>query len=162
MLNDIAESWRTIADDPDYQVSDEGRVRSFKGRGRARASGHPFVPRILKLQTDPAGYVRVALEGGHRYVHRLVAEAWHGPCPPGKEVAHLNHVRDDNRAENLVYVTRQENLSQRDRRRSDVCRWGHKWTPENTYIVPSTGQRLCRECMRRRRKPRKICPTCGR
>ena len=27
-----------------------------------------------------------------------------------------------------------------------VCVWGHPFVPENTYIQPSTGWRICRHC----------------
>lgn len=31
---------------------------------------------------------------------------------------------------------------------ADVCRRGHPFTPENTYIQPSSGNRSCMECRR--------------
>lgn len=30
-----------------------------------------------------------------------------------------------------------------------TCAHGHKYTPENTYIIPSTGARLCRSCQKK-------------
>ena len=45
-----------------------------------------------------------------RLVHRLVAEAFLGSPPDGYEVNHINSVKDDNRIENLEYVTRSQNL----------------------------------------------------
>jgi hypothetical protein len=44
-------------------------------------------------------------------VHRLVAAAFIGEPPPGKEVNHINAVRSDNRASNLEYVTRSQNMA---------------------------------------------------
>ena len=38
------------------------------------------------------------------YVHQLVAEAFLGPCPPGKKLVHLNGYGLDNRRVNLAYV----------------------------------------------------------
>lgn len=32
------------------------------------------------------------------------------------------------------------------------CVHGHAYTPENTYIVPSSGARACRECRRTRNR----------
>ena len=46
-------------------------------------------------------------------VHRLVADAWYGPCPDGHEVNHRNLDKTDNRPSNLEYVTRSENLMHR-------------------------------------------------
>lgn len=42
-------------------------------------------------------------------VATIVCEAFHGPRPPGCEVAHLNGDSLDNRAENLAWKTRAEN-----------------------------------------------------
>lgn len=34
------------------------------------------------------------------------------------------------------------------RKQQTHCKQGHAFTPENTYINPTTGQRVCRDCMR--------------
>lgn len=58
-------------------------------------------------------YLSVALsEGGKRttkQVHRLVAEAWIGPCPNGQEVCHGEGGQLDNSVSNLRYGTRSDN-----------------------------------------------------
>ena len=43
-------------------------------------------------------------------IHVLVLEAYVGPRPPGYVGHHINHVRDDNRLENLQWVTQSENM----------------------------------------------------
>lgn len=83
-------------------------------------------------------------------VHRAIAEAWHGPCPDGKEVDHINSVRDDNRPENLRYLTRQENMARMVPHTITECVNGHSMTGDNVYIRPSSGRRECRGCSRLR------------
>ncbi|MDE2095631.1 MAG: HNH endonuclease [Patescibacteria group bacterium] len=70
-----------------------------------------------KILVDrPSGkYRQVCLvdgSGNKKYslVHRLVLEAFIGPCPPGMECRHLNGNRSDNRLENLCWGTRIENV----------------------------------------------------
>jgi len=46
---------------------------------------------------------------GTSSVHRFVLEAFIGPCPPGHECNHKNGVKNDNRLENLEWVTKSEN-----------------------------------------------------
>lgn len=91
-----------------YQVSNRGRVKRIKPARGTRPG------RILSTSYKNAyGYPVCVLRDGDRreacLVHRLVAAVFIGPCPEGHEVNHANGVRDDNRPENLEYVTRAEN-----------------------------------------------------
>jgi hypothetical protein len=91
------ESWKAIPSSPKYEVSDMGRVRH----------GH----HLLHIRKRKTGYLLTTL-GSKRstaYIHRLVAEAFIGPVPEGKEVNHKNLDKADNRPENLEYVTHQQN-----------------------------------------------------
>lgn len=70
---------------------------------RCRRHGKPYRATVTK---DANGYERKRRGRGMplEYVHRIVWEDAHGPIPPGYHVHHKNHVRDDNRLENLELV----------------------------------------------------------
>ncbi len=81
-------------------------------------------PLRLKSFRNPCGYMQCGAiadadcppEVGKprragRPVHQLICLAFHGlPPSPRHEVDHINNVRDDNRPENLRWVTRRENV----------------------------------------------------
>ena len=98
-----------------YAADATGAIWRVKGYG-VRTT------RRLKGSLNQDGYRKVKITFGEGFksksVHRLVAEAFHGECPEGHEVCHVNHLRDDNRPENLRYGTHTENLreSRRDGR----------------------------------------------
>lgn len=51
------------------------------------------------------GYIQVKLEGKDNLAHRIVWEMHNGPIPDGMQIDHINHIRDDNRIENLRIVS---------------------------------------------------------
>ena len=111
------EIWRDITGyEGYYQVSSEGRVKSLKRTfidksGRKRT----VKERILKPAFDGWGYLIVTLcAGGKRknlMVHRLVCEAFNDNRDEKPEVNHINEIKTDNRACNLEWCTRRENLN---------------------------------------------------
>ena len=99
-----------------YQVSDQGRVKSLERTfidkiGRERY----FKGRILKPAFNGHGYLFVNLydSGKPRMskVHRLVCEAFHENHDNKPEVNHINEDKTDNRACNLEWCTRGENVN---------------------------------------------------
>lgn len=90
-----------------YQVSNIGRVMRTKS-GRGAKAGN------IKSNGHSLGYCYVSLckEGvaKHHYVHRLVAAAFIGECPQGAEVNHIDCDKENNRFDNLEYVTPLENI----------------------------------------------------
>jgi len=109
------EEWRAIPGfEGLYEVSDLGRVRAL----RFRQWGHNALratPLMLRHALTTTGYPFVQLTGlevgkpVNRVVHRLVLEAFVGPCPPEKECSHLNGQPTDARLVNLRWETHTEN-----------------------------------------------------
>lgn len=100
-------NWKQIPGFPDYFASDGGQIKSRNRRG-AKGGG------ILKPTINGFGYCIVYLSMRSkkytRRVHRLVLEAFVGPCPDGMETRHLNGDPHDNRLENLAWGTPPENF----------------------------------------------------
>ncbi len=102
------ERWQPILEGH-YAVSDQGRLRRIKPDRFGRQSKKLMHPSIVGR-----GYLSIMPSlAGHQqrryYVHRLVTEAFLGPCPPKQEVNHKNGRKRDNRLTNLEYVSRTAN-----------------------------------------------------
>ena len=110
----MTEEWRPVPGFEDrYEVSDEGRVRGLVCRwGRLKE------PRVLKPGPDSYGHLYVNLISEEhprsrplrRPVHQLVAGAFIGPRPEGQDTRHLDGNKLNNRAGNLAYGTRRQNI----------------------------------------------------
>lgn len=99
----MKEIWKKIDGVDGYLVSDQGRLKSLNYRRTGKEQ-------FLK-QSETNGYKVVCLQGKNFYVHRLVAEAFI-PNPENKtEVNHINCITSDNRADNLEWVSKNENIS---------------------------------------------------
>ncbi len=110
----MTEIWRPVLGWEDrYEVSNEGRVRSLCHRGKPRKE-----PWIVSLNLSNNGYLRAHLMRDRKLsvygVHCLVAEAFIGPRPEGNDCRHLDGNPMNNKAVNLAWGTKQENMRDRD------------------------------------------------
>lgn len=158
-VNRDHERWLPVVGFEDrYQVSDQGRVKSQAyqvGTKYGDPCWHPG--RILTGRKTKKGYVIVGLSyaGGksvQKRVHRLVLEAFVGPCPDGMECCHGPGGPSDNRLDNLRWDTREENAR-------DIVRHGNHWQVNKTHcpsshrlahpnLVSLDGPRKCWSCAR--------------
>ena len=90
-----------------YDISSHGRVR------RMKPYNNTYAGLILKRILDGNGYMMANLskDGDKRLlrIHQLVAAAFIGPCPEGKEVNHKDGIKTNSSPRNLEYVTSSEN-----------------------------------------------------
>ncbi len=100
-----------MTDFPGYKVGDDGTVWSRWGTG---TRGKMREWKKLTPRTVSHGYLGVTLSRDkkhfQRLCHRLVLEAFRGPCPRGMETRHLNGSPNDNRLVNLQWGTHSENI----------------------------------------------------
>ena len=91
--------WKTIEGFENYEVSDNGKVRSKK------------TGRVLKNSVAPNGYLRVNLRANNqsytRYVHRLVALNF---LKGEGQVNHIDGNKSNNNVKNLEWVSPRENI----------------------------------------------------
>lgn len=149
-----------------YEVSDHGRVRSLdrwvtNGRGMRLVAGQEMS--LLALNHGHL-VAQLSRDGVNSkiLVHRLVLEAFVGPCPDGQHGLHYNDVPTDNRLENLRWGTVSENRYDCVRNgnhvnaRKNECPQGHSLVP-NPYAPGTRFCRVCRnEANRRYRQRQKV------
>lgn len=125
--HDCTYSRMSIKGFPGYYIDTEGNVwsrrckRGIPGqRGTESYIGGKF--RKIAASKAPNGYVRVTFyidcKRTYHSVHRLVLEAFVGPCPEGMEACHYpDNDRTNNRLENLRWDTHEKNAE-------DGCKLG--------------------------------------
>lgn len=152
-MDDASERWLPVpieGCEGFYEVSDLGRVRSLDHWTQWRGKSW-YIKRGLVLKQGPTdnGYLQVTMfarRGGKKVqlspkVHRLVLEAFVGPCPEGQEARHGPGGQHDNRLVNLCYGTKAENAGDKLRDGTHV----HGTISVNAKLTED----IVRECRRR-------------
>ena len=95
------EEWKQINDYPNYSISSFGVVRNDKTK------------RIMKLHPDKEGYLNICLykDGIQKYFkHHQLMGLYFIPNPENySQIDHINGIKNDNRLENLRWVSRSQN-----------------------------------------------------
>ena len=101
---------RSIPGFDGYLADSDGHIWSTR-RGRWGTG-----PKMLQLAESfcKNGYSRVNVNNGKKkcsqLTGKLVALAFHGPCPEGLEVSHQDNDPSNNRPSNLLYETHLDNM----------------------------------------------------
>ena len=119
------EVFRAVQDYPAYRVSNYGRVQTCWKHG-----GPPIYwymsddwKDLILTPNVRWKYLTVYLRGfgtpKRKPVHKLVAEAFLGPCLEGLEVCHFDGNKKNNNLSNLRYDTRKNNHADKKRHGTD-------------------------------------------
>ena len=142
----LTEVWLPVDGFPGYEVGGLGHVRSPRGV-------------LTPWASNPRPTVGLYRGGKRcpRKIHKLIAGAFLGPCPPGKEVCHQDGDFLNNAWTNLRYGTKSSNAYDRVRHGKDshrnrtVCPLGHRLVvPNLTEWGAGRKARVCLSCARAR------------
>ncbi|TKU44556.1 HNH endonuclease [Citrobacter sp. wls714] len=86
----------------------ERPVHHFKSKRGFNSFNTQFAGKIAG-RCNCRGYWQVGLSGHRLLNHRVIWMMFHGDIPQDYEIDHVNHVKGDNRIENLRLVTHMEN-----------------------------------------------------
>ena len=96
------EIWKPITNFPNYEVSNLGQVRNITTN------------KLKACRVDHFGYKCTDLYNNGKSktikVHKLVAESFIGNRPLNCEINHIDGNKQNNKVNNLEYVTRSENI----------------------------------------------------
>ena len=110
----MEEIWKDIPNALGYQISNFGNIKSIEREIAPAKGSKPRISkgRVLKPSKDKDGYLMIQLGKFHPYplsrkIHRLVLLAFVGEST--LEVNHIDGNKQNNRLDNLEYVTHSQN-----------------------------------------------------
>lgn len=141
------EQWRAVRGFDGYEVSDKGRVRSWRVSGHDGARS--VFPKLIS-QRFANGYLRVTMQvssqkSAVRYVHSLVLEAFVLDRPKGLQCRHLDGNRENNAVENLAWGTAIENALDKELHGTVARGERHGWHT-NPHLIPRGDRHGSRTC----------------
>ncbi|WP_375292174.1 NUMOD4 motif-containing HNH endonuclease [Sphingomonas melonis] len=112
------EEWKPVAGFDGYEVSNLGRVRSYRSlNGRGPLKSEPHILKPSKFAGKK--YLRYGLQapGGmvSKRAHHLVLETFVGPRPPGCDGLHADDDQTNNALSNLRWGTHADNVEDKIR-----------------------------------------------
>lgn len=146
MLNGNGIIWKTITENPNYEISSDGQIRSKERRVKNSAKSERIVKSRIKktfMRSDTCQYLYVQLYRNNHFktyaVHRLVAGAFIANPDKKPMVNHLDGNKLNNNAWNLEWCTCAENhrhawdtnLKDRDKQRDSMI--GTKYGKTSKY-----------------------------
>lgn len=109
-MDDSVEEWKPVVGyEGWYEVSNHGRIKRVR---RGKGVKTPILsPTIGKIGYRSFYVSKGSIPTRKRvYVHRLVAEAFLGPCPAGLVVNHKDANKLNNHPSNLEYIPQSQNV----------------------------------------------------
>jgi hypothetical protein len=103
-----------------YKISEDGELRKLKSDGTmGKESG--------KIGTQGYKVTKLYAYGMKkmRSIHSMVAEAFIGQCPKGKEINHIDANKQNNHYSNFEYITKAENTNH-------AIKMGLRWVPKGS------------------------------
>ena len=112
----MTEIWKPIERAPGYEVSNQGRIRSFMKSKQGR-----LMSTYLSSNGRYALYLRIDKTKHIAYVHVEVATAFLGERPEGMVIRHLDGDPTNNCVDNLTYGTQVDNMNDARRHGTLAC-----------------------------------------
>ena len=91
-----------VLNDTTMKVFRDGRISTLSKRSKYEKWNQ-------RKFTLNHGYQVVNIDKRHRFVHTIIALCYLGEKPQSLDIDHINSIRDDNRLDNLQYISKIEN-----------------------------------------------------